>query len=370
MNLQDFGLGNLIDTIVTVVREPTSNLTAAVLLLAAITIALLILVLLALAAIMRPSKQERVVEAPSAEESARAAASGRRKREIIAVGSILGVVLGLGIAYSQIASTSACLGCHASSSDVATSWSEGAHAGVQCWDCHGGGTIANGLVARIDYVRWARSPVDPAAPTRRASVASSACLKCHDEILGETVETENLRMSHVEPQEAGYLCTDCHEATAHAVLVERTGSRMAVCLDCHDDKIAPAACSGCHVTDVSRTAGTPPERFPKVELGPPQDCRGCHSIEACNECHGLELPHSQEFATTGAHAKEAAFEKQQVCAKCHDIQKFCNRCHDFWQGHSGTDWQVEHGPRAARLGREKCTPCHKRSKDFCALCHD
>ncbi|MDZ4064290.1 MAG: hypothetical protein U1E22_06420, partial [Coriobacteriia bacterium] len=102
----------------------------------------------------------------------------------------------------------------------------------------------------------------------------------------------------------------------------------------------------------------------------PTDCRGCHSIETCNDCHGLEMPHPREFAATGAHAKQAGFEGQRLCVKCHDVEKFCNRCHQFGEAHGGAAWRVEHGPQTAAFGREVCEPCHHRSKDFCALCHE
>ncbi|MDZ4063066.1 MAG: hypothetical protein U1E22_00185, partial [Coriobacteriia bacterium] len=205
MNLQDLGLNDLLNTVVNVVREPTTNLTAAVLLLAALTISLLILVLVALAAIMHPGKSSR--PAPLAlEESPQDLARYRRRREIVALGFVVAAVLGFSIGYAQVAHTGACLSCHSSKSDVSTSWSEATHAGVDCWDCHGGGTVANGLVARMEYVRWVRSPVDPAKSTRRASVADTACLRCHEDVLGELVETENLRMSHAELHEVGYAC--------------------------------------------------------------------------------------------------------------------------------------------------------------------
>ncbi|MDP2182618.1 MAG: cytochrome c3 family protein [Actinomycetota bacterium] len=368
MNLQGFGLNDLLNTVVNVVRDPTANLTAAVLLLAALTIVLLILVLLALAVIMRPARTEHAPLIP-AERSPEDLRGLRHRRDIVALGILASVAVGLGIGYVQIVRTGACLSCHASSADVSTSWSEGAHAGAECWDCHGGGTIANGLVARMEYVRWVRSPVDPAKSTRRASVVGAACLRCHEDVLGELVETTDLKMSHAEPYDAGYECTDCHNQAGHAVRFPRKGSRMALCLDCHDGKKADATCTVCHVTDVSRISGTPPERFPKVELGPPTDCRGCHSIKTCNDCHGLEMPHPRQFATTGAHAKQAGFEKQRLCTKCHDIKGFCNRCHQFGEAHGGASWRAEHGSQANAVGRASCIACHHRSKDFCALCH-
>lgn len=370
MNIRDLGLNNLLDTIITVVREPTTNLTAAVLLLAALTIVLLILVLLALAAIMRPVRSEKRDAPARVETDPEKLRDLRRRRQVVVLGVVAAATVGVGIGYVQVAQTRACLSCHASSADVSASWSEGAHAGASCWDCHGGGSVATGLVSRMEYLRWVRSPVDPAKSTRRASVADAACLECHEEVLGELVETENLKMSHAEPHDAGYRCTDCHAATGHGVRFPRKGSRMALCLDCHDGQQADASCTLCHVTDVSRVSGTPPERFPKVELGSPTDCRGCHSIETCNDCHGLEMPHPREFATTGAHAKQAGFEGQRVCAKCHVIEGFCNRCHKFGQAHQGASWRVQHGPLAQERGVASCRACHRRSKDFCALCHE
>ena len=367
-------MSDLFGGVLSVLRNPADNLTAAVLLLAAVVLFLLICMILLLVWVLSLNTEDGDAvsrkRTPSAEELESAEESRRRVREVVAAVLVGGVLLVLGIGYTRAASDDACLSCHLKDAPVASAWSEGAHASTDCWSCHGGSGVLGGVAARLPYGRWlllGRSAEDPVRP---AEVSSHSCVRCHAEALRGTLQVGDIRMRHADPIAAGYECADCHGDAGHEVKTTETTSRMAECLRCHDGKIAAAQCDTCHVTDVSRATGTPPDRFPKVEMGKPETCRGCHEVESCNECHGIELPHTRAFMTTGAHAREAGFTRRPTCEKCHETKLFCNRCHQFGSGHEGSSWLRAHGPEAKAAGGDaRCRACHRRSENFCALCH-
>ena len=142
---------------------------------------------------------------------------------------------------------------------------------------------------------------------------------------------------------------------------------MSSCLPCHDGESATVDCDACHTGDIGRASQSDMRDYPKLApMGEPTTCRGCHRLDECNECHGLELPHSPDFVASG-HAREAGFYRKELCIRCHDVSLFCNACHRFDPDgdspHAG-DFFSEHP-------YEKGCGCHGLAREvMCALCHD
>ena len=151
---------------------------------------------------------------------------------------------------------------------------------------------------------------------------------------------------------------------------------MSQCIACHDTDNASAECDVCHSEDVGVAVRRLQRPFAQTLTGR-EDCRGCHEVESCNDCHGLELPHSQEFID-GYHARPALVETS-TCLKCHDIKAFCNGCHEFKvDGYGATSWQKTHqnlgdftswhaNSRGPGLGACRCHDSDRQR--FCDYCH-
>lgn len=377
----------LIGLIGEVVAAPMANLSAALLLMAALALLLLIVVtIIALLVLPSPKPPRRPPREPQADASRTAPAAARRRARAPLIGVLIVAALVLG--YAGTGSDEFCVSCHA---DKATR-SEGAgaaeateaasavdaHAGVRCIRCHEDPLpigLTSNAAGRIRFaVRYAMG-ADPGGSV--ASVPSRRCIGCHRGILRGTIESTEtgVVMSHAEPVRSGVPCLECHKDAGH-----RDGSQgvsMNTCLKCHDGSQAPAECSTCHTKDTA-FAVRARRTFSFVHLPPITDCGGCHDQRSCDACHGLRMPHPQDFLD-GEHARYAGFEKKQLCWRCHTYVE-CGKCHAVkppglgaWGHGTGDWWRREHGrvtPRGAQAG----CGCHGRSPyaragNYCAACH-
>jgi hypothetical protein len=208
-------------------------------------------------------------------------------------------------------------------------------------------------------------------PSFSAVVPNNACLVCHESSVEKTLSIRGIRVSHKEINQAGFLCTECHWNVVHDP--RKKINAMDKCITCHDSKKASSSCSLCHPIDVAFETGLSLKDFPKVHLEEPVNCRGCHTQEqeqACLNCHGLEMPHTEQFKK-GGHAR-LGFINKSVCYRCHPEPNFCAGCHLGVSGHTGT-WGA-HGPTWIKNHQDKsaasCSgagPCH--SPNVCELCH-
>ena len=128
------------------------------------------------------------------------------------------------------------------------------------------------------------------------------CASCHDLPMPHP---SNWVQAH--GKQAQSLAGDC--ATCH---------RQKDCLTCHRQMPPPS-----HQQDW-------PKQHPLVGKKNSELCGLCHATtnkgDVCLTCHGLPLPHADDFATT--HNKVASFDKNALCFRCHDRKKFCGQCHD------------------------------------------
>jgi hypothetical protein len=106
------------------------------------------------------------------------------------------------------------------------------------------------------------------------------------------------------------------------------------------------------------------------------DCGGCHDQTACDSCHGIRLPHTQEFMAY-AHAREGVediwYNGGRTCAKCHnDASRPCTLCHKGRFPSHGTKFAPIHSNGSPTgVG---CDNCHaemsyRPGRNFCELCH-
>ncbi|MDI6901755.1 MAG: hypothetical protein QMC79_08700 [Anaerosomatales bacterium] len=409
------GLDGVIEAVRRVIAEPTADLTLTFIFLAAVTVALLLLVV-GLLLVLTPSRK-RVVKirrrplpggpAPQSEAAATeeltviegwedesereplampelsqqpeadVAGEPRRWLPAWALGSAtvpLLIVLAGFAGYVATGTDAYCATlCH-STSEAVIAAAEIDHA--SCVSCHEQPGLW-GVVGNVSSrTRMVVRELQGDASDPRATLHPAGCLGCHGDVLDEVTESPaGIRMSHREPVSAGMSCTECHRTVGHTE--RRSEATMSQCLPCHDAEQASADCETCHVLDPltqgiaseesTKTLGSGRVVYPTVPIDR-RECSGCHDEESeCDTCHGLRMPHSEEFIE-GDHASAAAFERKELCYRCHEVWE-CNSCHRNFDAH-GLNWKYEHRASAWDAG---CT-CHQFRSDrdypICYRCHD
>ena len=167
----------------------------------------------------------------------------------------------------------------------------------------------------------------------------SMCTSCHGTVLPHPGDwTQKHGPTYRGNQQ---LCWRCHTgqncAQCHGVVMPHPSNWQ----DLHGKSAtrAPAQCATCHQTKdcLACHQGNPPpshlqdwaQQHPQVGQKEPDLCGLCHpgnKGDTCLTCHGLPMPHPDDFALE--HAKLASFDKQAVCFRCHDLQKTCGECHE------------------------------------------
>jgi hypothetical protein len=110
-----------------------------------------------------------------------------------------------------------------------------------------------------------------------------------------------------------------------------------------------------------------------VHVDDVNQCSTCHVVETfCMDCHGMEMPHSDEFKTKShPDLVKTRFDK---CELCHEPAKtsFCETCHHGtsvdWEFDPKVKWQAQHAKAVVARGVEPCLgACHEQS--YCVECH-
>lgn len=278
-----------------------------------------------------------------------------------------------------------CVSCHDNTAHVAATAEEGAdedpHGGTACVRCHEGGnlvaSVTISVTPRIIHMVEAVRGMD--SPGGFGAANSRACERCHRDVRTRVTENEfrALRMSHAEPLEAGAVCLDCHQLDSTGAISGSIGG-MDSCLRCHDGTLADAACSTCHTGDVSRAVTVRSNRLgiePRQLIAKP-DCYSCHEPAGCDSCHGVRLPHPQNYVMS--HMRDAAIDlwspnRGSTCFSCHTAERrscYAANCHGEEMPFHSTDgsWRYEHRSAA----ETDCEGCHNRLNLFpntCAMCH-
>ncbi|MDA3936576.1 MAG: hypothetical protein PF636_06905, partial [Actinomycetota bacterium] len=304
-----------------VMTEPGANLTAAVLLLAAVT-TILLLIVVATTFYLLPASKSFSVRAsrsrvPGAGNERKRRSAPRRARTpldariVWMIGGLMAIALISG--YLTSAQDFYCTTCHQemqpeseeifypNSSQASTTSipapsvqdtsrgedqkTDSIHGDARCVSCHERAQFSGALANTLTRVRHVVGWITRTQP-RPIPIEADRCLACHDGILDGAVTSleGRLRMSHIEPIDAGMSCDACHRGIGH-VSDPRPDPGMSTCLRCHDGERASSECTSCHIGDIAY-AGSERLTFAPVGLPPVTDCGGCHEQTSCDSCHG------------------------------------------------------------------------------------
>jgi hypothetical protein len=294
---------------------------------------------------------------------------------VIIIVSLLLLIAGIA---NYSAKPSTCASCHDANKEI-KALASSPHSGVNCYACHQDPGVFGFFDQKVRYLRWVATYIaEGLKEPIKARVSNKACLRCHQNIKKKTVGRYGIRVRHKDFLDQGSRCTECHNTVAHGKFVAiKKQPSMDKCVKCHNAKEASARCSLCHTADIGKKARLKVRKFVKVSTPEPTNCRGCHDIQTCTNCHGLEMPHPPGWLPKG-HAKQA-FIRKEVCWRCHPgpsssrPYELCNAdCHEFPPPHaSGKVWRKQHGLAALKkiiIGFNFCSRCHRDPK-FCDLCH-
>jgi len=295
-----------------------------------------------------------------------------------------------------------CRSCHEMGLHYAT-WSQSAHRGVACEDCHVMPGMANMFKSKLSALRLVRRHArgDVSAVAIQGHVPDANCRKCHRET-PELVTYHGLKITHRAHWSMGVECTFCHARVVHgpkwlytgvssndevkrAVITAKNAPTMDICYRCHDGKRAPNECSTCHVSlGEHKPAVFDPawvqahrEEVKRAKAG---DCERCHQPVFCDACHRAADPHPANWL---AEHPAAVSKDPSGCPSCHlapaeprpadvhrpaEVKKmaFCTACHGLRQEHKEANWTQIHG-KESLTNPAACQRCH--TANWCAACH-
>ena len=262
------------------------------------------------------------------------------------------------VGNSFTSASSTCVGCHLTDFNSANSPNHAAAGFPQdCAVCH---TTTQWMGAKFDHGTATKFALTGAhAPLQCAQChannvfagTSTACVGCHLTDFNKTTTPNHVAANL--PQD----CVACHTTTAwtgaafdHSkTSFALTGAHQTLdCMRCHignNFTSAPTACVGCHLTDFN-TAKSPNH----LAAGFPQDCVVCHTT---TQWTGAKFDHntSTRFPLVGAHVA-------LQCAQCHANNVFtgtptaCVGCHL-------TDFNKTTAPNHVAAGfPQDCVACH------------
>jgi hypothetical protein len=279
-----------------------------------------------------------------------------------------------------------CLQCHKGSKEAAA-LKNTAHAATACVKCHQPAGVMGALRQSVAYGRMLTVFAQTrAAPETVGSelVENSACFRCHADVAHGTVTANGVKVRHSDFLKQGAKCTGCHTASAHPqAIVNATQPTMDKCTTCHDGVTATYECATCHEQDVA--ANSDITRYGKVDLVTDSDaCYRCHDEAPCTGCHGVKMPHPENWMTPAregtnipGHAR-LGFAQRERCFRCHFAEgkpfvgsdEACS-CHGLLgRMHGGAPWVREHGLQATgqKPGQAaRCFDCH--GQGLCEGCH-
>src|SRR5574340_24698 len=324
--------------IVNLVRNPYSNLTAALLLLSAVVVFVLLVAMTLIAIVTRPSRRREAYDEDELryllevlqstddevsgdlvegwEPSARASAGATPTAKGLAWSTWLAVtvaalfVIGVAVGWTTTASAVCTAGQQSTAhSETVDAGGTDPHRGVPCVRCHESSGLLGLVTIEVPgrFAHMVAGASTESSSTPYGTVVSASCCRCHRATLRKTVEDADrgIRMSHRAPPTAGAECRDCH--TLATGVVSKVTVGMSPCLRCHNGQAESAKCSVCHFKDVgaaARSRRNPAEMKGRI-LVPTPDCGGCHDqAKQCDPCHGgVRMPHSDLFMWWG-HARQ------------------------------------------------------------------
>lgn len=278
--------------------------------------------------------------------------------------SIFSLVLFL-MAYHYGSGQGFCESCH-EMRQVFDRAANTSHAKADCNSCHQRPGITGTLEQNIEYAEMIAQHYGIFGKVTSSFVSNRACLECHKDVCERTIISGAIRVEHQQSQDAGYACTQCHfeKDLFHTDVVRLEKTNMSRCMNCHGGEKAPALCATCHVRKSFSTVHKNLDRYAKAKAGETANCKACHEVKKCLNCHDIQLPHESAWKD-GGHAYNS-FISPAICFECH-TEKNCLRCHEKINAH-GKDWRKKHGKESKKAG-DPCMQCHDYER-FCMLCHD
>ncbi len=263
-----------------------------------------------------------------------------------------------------------CASCH-DAGDFAQDTDSQAHGGVPCVICHAPAAAGSRVTFASRVLFGMVLPVTQARGRTLSSIADAQCLSCHEDVMIRVVESKGYRIDHAQCAQ-GSSCTDCHSRVAHGDSVSWARTPlMEDCLACHQTDDVRNACDTCHMPrtrherlGVSPWAITHGPSWETVHgMGNLDSCAACHDAEYCVKCHGVRLPHDDDFLRV--HSKQA-MDAPDSCESCH-FQEFCDRCHGVEMPHP-VAFTREHSRIVEEGSDELCGRCHIDAD--CTGCHE
>jgi hypothetical protein len=101
----------------------------------------------------------------------------------------------------------------------------------------------------------------------------------------------------------------------------------------------------------------------------------------CDSCHGIRLPHTQQFMA-GGHARAAVLQlwsnrgSARVCNRCHyPGHRDCTKCHESPFLQHAVTWRTGHQGASWSRSSQTClchewTPAEHGGRLFCQICHE
>lgn len=366
-----------------IIVDPASRPVEAMLIFGILVVFLVMLLLLVLVFVMKDDDEAEHAQAleDMTVETVSPAPAPRRRRIPAGVAVVLGVIAWWIATGITTAADPVCLSCHADSDHALTQVEADPHGSTACVSCHEEagpvGSVTVAVPRRVEHIVGAIVSAVPAGEYGR--VASSSCDSCHESAIALTTtnEVKAVKVSHAEPIQAGAACLDCH--VVRDGVIGGLTTKMQPCLRCHDGETAPSECDYCHVDDIALAVSgrSEPSTATAQPLVSDPQCGGCHSQETCDACHGIRMPHTQEFMAY-AHAREGVediwYNGGETCGKCHyPGNKPCTGCHTGRFPAHGSGFRFTHGASGAE--GSGCDTCHavlayRNGRDFCVdLCH-
>jgi len=339
---------------------------------------------------VEPERRDGVAQAETRPEASERPARGWRRIPLwgrVAIVAVTILVL-LVLAFDLgTASPKVCSSCH-EMKPRAESWSQSAHSAVDCVECHQEPTAWYALPKRVaDRARlFARDvtahlsgdfedPVD-ASVSGTEPVSDDVCLQCHDPNRKATSGFRIL-IDHPEHAKRNGSCVSCHVRTAHPLETRgRAMSLMTQCYTCHGTPEYPEAaaeCGTCHpegydLFPSSHEEPTWANGHGDVYESDPKQCVMCHEQTFCDDCHGLPMPHPDDWVRGPNGHGTLAESEREVCEPCHDTgPDLCTMCHHTSYDPTQGTWIDQHPIEVREDGAAYCMECH--SGPYCSYCH-
>jgi len=232
----------------------------------------------------------------------------------------------------------------------------GAHAELQCQDCHRSGNMQAKLPTSCIGCHRGEDP--------HAGRLGTDCDRCHGNVEWKQPSFDHARDAHwaLTGAHAKLGCFDCHTA---AVATQKLETRCVSCHrvdDVHRGKLG-ADCAACHSPSGWRTD----LRFDHDRTGFP--LTGLHVAVPCGQCHLTRDFRDAPRNCGGCHAPDDVHKGNfgRDCARCHSPAAWA-----VWQFDHAKE---THFPLTGAHATLACAACHRRPPEEvklhtdCAACH-